>query len=522
MKDNSDIDYKKMTHYIIIAIVVLALIVLNYCNLHKHVSSNPSLITNYQPKEDELAVYRNPAVAGLFYSKDKAMLDSEVEHYLSSLHSGSEFQPRILIVPHAGYIYSASTAGKAYARLQNFSDKIRNVILLGPSHRVALKGVGLSSADYFTTPLGKIALNKEIIAQLALNPQFKFNDQSHKEEHSLEVQLPFLQKVLKKFQIVPLVYGDVSPQILANAILPLLEQPGTLLVVSADLSHYHDYETAQKLDSQTAQLVEQNKPELENHMSCGATGINAALILAKAQALRPTTIDLINSGDTSNEKDSVVGYGAWSFEKTPSVKEPLSQLEQETQNLRQFAQDYGQELLQIVARSLQKAVTEHKTYSPSRKDYADELFNKGASFVTLKANNELRGCIGTVIPHEAIAQDVAQNTYQAAMEDNRFSPLTQEDLKSLSFSVSLLTRFEPIIYQNAEDLLSKIRAGTDGIIIRDGDRQGLFLPSVWQELPNKEEFMKQLKIKAGINPSYWSENLKVYRFRTVEIKSNEN
>ncbi len=522
MKDNSDIDYKKIMHYIIIALLALALIILNYCSLKKQVSSNPSLITDYKPKEDELAIYRTPAVAGLFYAGDKAKLDSEVEHYLSSMHAGSEFQPRILIVPHAGYIYSAVTAGKAYAKLQKYANKIKTVILLGPSHRVALRGVGLSSADYFTTPLGKIALNKEIISQLALNPQFKVNNQAHKEEHSLEVQLPFLQKVLKNFQIVPLVYGDVSPQILADAVSPLLEQPETILVVSADLSHYHDYETAQKLDLHTAKLVEQNKPELENHMSCGATGINAALLLAKAKAFRPTTIDLINSGDTSGDKERVVGYGAWSFEAAPEAKENLSQLEQETQNLHQFAQDHGQELMQIVARSLQKAVKEHKSYSPSRQDYTDELFNKGASFVTLKENNELRGCIGTVIPHEAIAQDVADNTYRAAMEDSRFSPLTQEELKNLSFSISLLTRFEPITYTDAEDLLSQIQANIDGIIIRDGDRQGLFLPSVWQELPNKEEFMKQLKIKAGINPSYWSENLKVYRFRTVEIKSNEN
>ncbi len=522
MKDNSDIDYKKVTHYIIIALVAVVLIILNYCSLKEHISSNPSLITDYQPKEDELAIYRTPAVAGLFYAGDKARLDSEVEHYLASLTGGSEFQPRILIVPHAGYAYSAATAGKAYAKLQKYANQIKNVILLGPSHRVAFKGVALSSADYFTTPLGKIALNKTLLSQLALNPNFKFNDAAHKDEHSLEVQLPFLQKVLTHFQIVPLVYGDVSPQIFAETLSPLLEQPGTILVVSADLSHYHDYATAQKLDSQTAKLVEQNKPELENHMSCGAIGINAALILAQEKNFRPTTLDLINSGDTSGDKDRVVGYGAWSFEKAPLSKAPLSKLEQETQNLRQFVKDHGQELLQIVARSLQKSLTEHKPYSPSRKDYADELFNKGASFVTLKKQNALRGCIGTVIPHVAVAQDVAKNTYLAAMEDSRFSPLTQDELKDLSFSVSLLTGFEPIIYKNSEDLLSQIKAGIDGIIIRDGDRQGLFLPSVWQELPDKEEFMKQLKIKAGINPSYWSENLKVYRFRTVEIKSNEN
>ena len=522
MKDNTNINYKKLIHYIVIAILILAIIILNYCSLEKHISSNQSLITNYHPKEDELAIYRTPAVAGVFYSGDKARLDSEVEHYLSSLRGGTEFQPRILIVPHAGYVYSASTAAKAYVGLKKYSDKIKTVILLGPSHREAFKGVALSSVDYFTTPLGKIALNKEILSQLALNPQFKFNDKAHKEEHSLEVQLPFLQKVLKNFKIVPLVYGDVSPEIIADAISPLLQRSDVLLVVSADLSHYNNYQTAQTIDSYTAELVEHNTAEVEDHMSCGATGINAALIMAKNQFLRPTTLDLINSGDTSGEKNKVVGYGAWSFHQENNAQQNLSKLEQETQNLQQFAESYGQELLQVVARALQKAVTEHKNYSPSRQDYSDEIFNKGASFVTLKKNNELRGCVGTVIPHEAIAQDVSENTFRAAMEDDRFQPLSQEELPFLSFSISLLTGFEPINYKDSDDLLSQIKAGVDGIIIRDGDRQGLFLPSVWQELSNKEEFMKHLKIKAGINPSYWSENLKVYRFRTVEIKNNEN
>ena len=522
MKDNRYIDYKKMIHYILIAIVILAVIVLNYYRFEKHISSNPSLITEYRPKEDELAIYRTPAVAGLFYAQDKAKLDSEVEHYLSSLHNGSEFQPRILIVPHAGYQYSAQTAGKAYAKLQKYADKIKTVILVGPSHRVVFKGVALSSADYFTTPLGKTALNKDIISLLQANPQFKLNNTAHKDEHSLEVQLPFLQKVLKNFTIVPLVYGDVKPDILAEAISPLLQREDTLLVISADLSHYNDYAQAQELDSQTAKLVEQNKAEIEEYMSCGAIGINAALILSQEQSMHPTTIDLINSGDTGGDKERVVGYGAWSFEKKEPKSPPLSKLEQETNNLQQYVTSYGKDLLQIVARSLQKAVTEHKVYSPSRKDYADELFNKGASFVTLKQNQELRGCIGTVIPHVAIAQDVAENAYRAAMEDSRFQSLTQKELANLTFSISLLTEFEPIHYKDADDLVSQIQAGIDGIIIRDGDRQGLFLPSVWQELPDKEEFMKHLKIKAGINPSYWSENLKVYRFRTVEIKSNEN
>lgn len=143
MKDNSDIDYKRRTHYIIIALLGIAVLWLNYCSLRAHVSSNSRLITDYQPKEDELARYRNPAVAGIFYSADKDRLDSEVEHYLADTASPLDYQPRILIVPHAGYVYSASTAAKAYGRLQKYAAKIKNVILLGPSHRVAFRGAAL-------------------------------------------------------------------------------------------------------------------------------------------------------------------------------------------------------------------------------------------------------------------------------------------------------------------------------------------------------------------------------------------
>lgn len=524
MKDNSDIDYKKRTNYIIIALVAIAVLWLNYCSLNAHVSSNSQLITNYQPKEDELAQYRNPAVAGIFYSEDKTLLDSEVEHYLTNVGSSADYQPRILIVPHAGYIYSAPTAAKAYSRLRKYAGQIKNVIILGPSHRVGFAGVALPSSDYFLTPLGAVAVNKELTAQLAALPEFKFYDAAHKEEHSLEVQLPFLQKVLKDFQIIPMVYGEVRPEVLAAAIEPLLKRPDTLLVVSADLSHYHDYETAQKLDSQTAQLVAGGEAELEDHMSCGATGINASLLLAKDITLRPEMLELVNSGDTAGDKNRVVGYGSWSFEANNSAEgeRKLAKLEQETLNLRLFAEAYKKELLQIASQALSESIVRHKDYSPSRKDYSNELFDKGASFVTLKLNGELRGCIGTVVPHVAIAHDIANNTFRAALEDSRFPPLTEAELPQVDFSISLLTGFERIRYLNEADLLNRIKPGIDGIIIRDGDRQGLFLPSVWKELPDKNEFLKNLKIKAGMNPGFWSNNIKVYRFRTVEIKNNEN
>lgn len=523
MDKDSDIDYKKVAHYIFIGIAVAALLWLNYCSLREHVSSNSGLINNYFPEQDEMAQYRNPVVAGLFYPSDSRKLSEDVDAYLATDIEIGSYQPQILIVPHAGYQYSAVAAAKAYAQLKKHSGNIRNVILVGPSHRVAFEGISAPSADYFKTPLGNIALNREVISEMQAGGNVIISDKAHEAEHSLEVQLPFLQKVLDKFQIIPLVYGDVAPEVLAQTIQPYIGRKDTVVVVSADLSHYYDYETAQKIDNYTAGLVARNEADIDEHMSCGAIGINAALILAKENHFRPEMLDMINSGDTAGDKSSVVGYGAWSFGKDKNSDAASSPLERETVSLGMFAEKYRRELMKIAQISLEEAVNSHRHTSPSRDEYDDALFDKGAAFVTLsKKDGSLRGCIGTVVPNQSIALDVASNTYAAALEDNRFEPVKPEELKELEISISLLTGFERIRYADEADLLQKIVAGTDGIIIRDGNRQGIFLPSVWKQLPGKQEFLNNLKVKAGMSPSYWSNKIKVYRFRTVEIKENEN
>lgn len=518
MEKDSDIGYNKIAYYIFIAIIVIILLWLNYCSLHNSVSSNNALINNYTPKVDEMAQYRNPVVAGLFYPADTKQLSEDVDVYLGKDIALPKYQPQILIVPHAGYQYSAVAAAKAYAQLKNFSGKIRNVILVGPSHKVAFEGIAAPSIDFFKTPLGDVPLNKNMIAEMGV----KISDAAHAKEHSLEVQLPFLQKVLKNFQIIPLVYGQVTPEILAETLKPYLGRPDTVIVISADLSHYYNYETAQALDNMTAEMVAQKQAEIEEHMSCGAIGINAALILAKVNNLRPEMLDMLNSGDTAGDKNNVVGYGAWSFSENKQSEPENKGLEAEVENLKTFVDTYGQELIKIAKNSLNYAVDKDK-FSPSRNDYDDVLFDKGASFVTLtKKNGDLRGCIGTIVPNQGIAHDVAANTYAAAMEDGRFKPLQPEEVKDLDISISLLSGFERISYTDEKDLLSKINKDIDGVIIRDGNRQGLFLPSVWKQLPDKQEFLNNLKLKAGMNPTYWSNKIKVYRFRTVEIKDNEN
>lgn len=519
INEKSDIDYKRIAYYIIIAVVLLAVLWLNYCSLKEHLSSNSQVINNFEVSENEMDKTRNPAVAGIFYASEPKQLDDEVEHYLAAEFRQSSAQPKILIVPHAGYQYSASVAAKAYLQLQKFSGKIKNVILVGPSHRVAFNGIAASSADDFKTPLGKVALNKEVVgAMVKNNTDVLYYDAAHAEEHCLEVQLPFLQKVLNKFKIVPLVYGNVSPDSLAKVLEPYLHDDNSVIIISADLSHYYEYNMAKNIDGKTADMIKDREPYLTEHMSCGATGINAALILAKEDHLHPDMLELANSGDTAGDKDRVVGYGAWAFGGSQKTEEPqLNLLEKELRSLESFSAYYGKELHEIAKKSLEEAVSHHR-YSPSRSDYHDAVFNKGAAFVTLTKNGELRGCIGTVIPYQAVAHDIAANTYEAAMEDSRFAPITKEELPEIKISISLLTSFEEIKYKDEADLISQIQQGIDGLIIRDGNRQGLFLPSVWEQLPDRREFLNNLKLKAGMSPSYWSNNIKVYRFRTLEMK----
>lgn len=520
--NEEEIGHPRVFKRILIGIVLIALLGVNYCYFGRHISSNPERINNFVEKDNNMDKFRAPAVAGIFYPSQSGDLKSQIGKYLSDASSMSDKQPKILIVPHAGYKYSAATAAKAYALLAAYKKQIRNVILVGPSHYVAVKGFALSDDAYYETPLGKIPLNKEIAETLNKNKDFNYNNLAHQKEHSLEVQLPFLQNVLDTFSIVPIVYGDSDPQILAQALAPYILRPDTLIVISADLSHYYTYEQAQILDKQTNALVENKIPMVENHMSCGATGINAAVILSQNNNLFPKLLELANSGDVTGDKTGVVGYGAWSFSEKEEAPKELSALEKEIKSLNSFASVYGKDLLKIAQIGLEEAVLKNKAYNPSRKDYPDEMFNRGASFVTLTQNGELRGCIGSLLPNQAIADDVASNAYKAALEDKRFSPVSKEELDKIKISISLLSGFEVINYKNENDLLAQIIQGVDGIVIRDGNRQGVFLPAVWKQLPDKQEFFNNLKIKAGMSPSYWSNRIKVYRFRVVEISKDED
>jgi AmmeMemoRadiSam system protein B len=257
-------------------------------------------------------IIRQPAVAGMFYPSDPAELDQMLDEMLRSASVIKTPAPKAIIVPHAGYVYSGPVAATAYRRIQSLAPQITRVILLGPSHRVPFYGIAASSANQFATPLGLIPLDRKLIEQLLDKHLVKLLDEAHSQEHSLEVHLPFLQKTLGNFSLVPLVVGDADPEAVARVLEACWGGEETLIVISSDLSHYHDYNTAQRMDQATSHAIETlSMEDIHYDDACGRNPVNGLLQLARQKGLHARTLDLRNSGDTAGPRDQVVGYGAY-------------------------------------------------------------------------------------------------------------------------------------------------------------------------------------------------------------------
>lgn len=258
----------------------------------------------------ESPLKRAPAVAGSFYPTQPEQLEQMLDTLLKQAPATSTGRPKILIVPHAGYIYSGPVAASAYRILQDNAQTCERVVLLGPSHRVALHGLALSSLNCFSTPLGDIMLDHAQDPALLQLPDCRFMDEAHEYEHSLEVQLPFLQKTLGRFLLCPLVVGQ-APATLISRVMDLLDDEQTLFVISSDLSHYHDYRSAQHIDSRTAEaILNFDYTSITPQMACGCHPLNGALLWARQHNMQIQLLDLRNSGDTAGDKNRVVGYAS--------------------------------------------------------------------------------------------------------------------------------------------------------------------------------------------------------------------
>jgi AmmeMemoRadiSam system protein B len=264
--------------------------------------------------ETAMSGMREPAVAGRFYPASAEALRAAVQSYLQSPPT-SQAVPKGIIAPHAGYVYSGPIAGMAHGLLRGLRGRVERVILFGPSHFVRVAGLAVPSSDSFVTPLGRVPIDTEAVRQALTLRQVVVNDAAHAREHSLEVHVPFLQEVLGSFKLVPFAVGDATPEQVAQVMDLLWGGPETFIVVSSDLSHFHDHDTATRLDTDTSRLIESLRFEdLTGDKCCGFKAISGLLQAARSRSMHVRTLDLRNSGDTAGPRDRVVGYGAYVVE----------------------------------------------------------------------------------------------------------------------------------------------------------------------------------------------------------------
>ncbi len=443
---------------------------------------------------------RPAAVAGMFYPRDARELQREVAELLDGVENlAPRFgHPKALIVPHAGYIYSGPVAARAYDELAAARGIVKRVVLLGPVHRVPVRGLALPGVEAFDTPLGRVRVDAEAVQALAPLRQVVTSAAAHAMEHSLEVQLPFLQRMLGEFALVPLAVGDAKPQEVREVIERLWGGPETLFVISTDLSHYHPYEEARAIDQATLARIASFDTDINHEEACGATPLNGFLAAARAHGLSIRLLGANNSGDTAGGKDRVVGYSAFALYEGERV--PL--------------QETGDTLLGIARGSIGHKLGLAAT--PPRTDVAPWLARPGASFVSLHLEGRLRGCIGSLAPTRGLGVDVAENAVGAALRDPRFSPLAAAEWVRCALEVSVLSAPKPLRFGDEAELLAQLRPGEDGVILEYEGRRGTFLPQVWEGLPETRAFLAELMRKAGIPADTRLARCKLWRYRVIK------
>ena len=453
----------------------------------------------------DVAQVRPPAIAGTFYPADPAQLSRMVD---DCLEQAPRFHgaPKAIIAPHAGFQYSGPIAGSAYAALKARRQEINRVVLLGPCHRVPVRSFAVPSHQAFATPLGPVPVDRATLQRLLRHDWILENDETHLPEHCLEAQLPFLQRLLGDFSIVPIIVGAAPMALTDRLLTEVWGGPETLIVISSDLSHYKAYDQARDLDLAACRAIESLAPEaLKDEQACGRHGIYGLLGRARALDLRATTLDYRHSGDTAGrgDRERVVGYAAMAFEEAASAA---------------LSPKQRQLLLTAAAQTISSGLKSGSSPNVALESYPWPLRAQRACFVTLKIDDKLRGCVGSVKPQQPVVADVVGNAFKAAFGDRRFSPLTAQELTdaqgTVSLSVSILSHPRPMSFGSEDEATAALRPGQDGVILQAPEGRGLFLPQVWESLPKPRDFLRHLKAKAGLAEDYWSDRLQLFRFGT--------
>ena len=482
-----------------------------------------------------------PAVAGLFYPRHEQDLVKKVDELLAEVKQEPLKNLRALVCPHAGYEFSGPVAAVGYKQLMKRD--FHTVIVLAPSHYAYFEGAAVADADVYETPLGRIPISPKA-AELgkrkpfAINPRCQVQrpdwwQQSPQElppfgkdtpftwEHSLEVQLPFLQRTLKNFDLVPVIFGEVEPAAVADELIKSLDDK-TLLVASSDLSHKLPYDAARSLDNRCITAIcdmNVDMVELQEQWACGRMPISTVMHIARKKGWQPKLLDYRNSGDTAGNKLEVVGYAAIAFYEGDGAK-PAEKNGQQTAQAELTPAD-REFLLKLARRSVTAAVNWEAPPSLVA-NLAKFLKQPRACFVTLTKDGQLRGCIGSIFPEEPLAEAVIRRARSAATEDQRFARVKPEELAKLEVEVSVLTFPKRLKYATPEELLDKLRPNVEGVVLSMGGRQAVYLPQVWEQIPDKVQFLSHLAEKAGLENSAWRHPAaKVLVYQVVAFKESD-
>lgn len=450
---------------------------------------------------------RKPVWAGAFYDDSKEILSAQIEGYLKNVQNLPPLSKdaQALICPHAGYIYSGQTAAHAYRLVQG--KPYETVVVIGPSHQHGFEGCSIFLRGGFETPLGVAQVDEELASKIAKLSGFSYIAEAHNKEHSVEVQVPFIQKTIPGAKIVPIVMGYPTRRTissLAKALAEVLSEKKILLVASTDLSHYLSKKEANSTDARTISLVQNlntdaiiNKlANAENFMCGGGPVASTLLALKKIGKPRVEVLHYADSSEANQDSSQVVGYlAAAATLDSPAPEFSLSAEEKK-------------ELIHLARQAInlyveQNKILEYKTQAPN-------LITEKGAFVTIKKNGTLRGCIGFTEPIFPLHETIIRAAIYAAVQDPRFRPVSREELKDLNLEISVLTPLKKI------DDPRLVLVGKHGLVISQGDKKGLLLPQVPVENNwSRETFLDEACLKAGLPADAWKKGAEIYVFEAI-------
>lgn len=480
--------WKLIKRYNFLIIVIILLIIgIFYFYTEKTVSEQTIMV-------------REPAVAGQFYPGNSEDLSNMIDSFLNQAKVKHIDNIKALIVAHAGYVYSGLTA--AYGFKQITGKSYDTVIIIGPSHQAFINGFTIEDVTHYKTPLGLVEISPKA-EDLRKEPFYNYVPTL--KEHSLEVELPFLQKVLKNFKIIPITVGNVNPQDLANILKKYIDDK-TLIVISTDLSHYYTYEEAQASDKKCTDFIPALNVDdvIAGCEACGKIPVLTSMLIAKDLGWKGELLDYRNSGDTAGDKSRVVGYSSIAF-----YEEDLTEEEKKF-------------LLSLARQTLDTYLKDGKKPEVDESKINARLKKIQGCFVTLDSNGNLRGCTGQILPYEELYKCIIDVAVNSAVNDGRFLPVTYEESKSLGIEISVLTPPQKLDYDSPEDLLNKLRPMVDGVVVKSGWHQATFLPQVWDSFSTKESFLSSLCMKGGASSDCWkSVDTEIYTYQANVFHETE-